>query len=104
MSRFGCLWVAAAAMIGAAAARFTNVRLLAYPVWGWTLLPDRTVPDQRVCGWRLEIEVHLSAKRRAIAAHDSQYGALIHDDPAGFQLPGDLLSIFDQPWETFLLP
>ena len=30
----------AAALIGEAAARFTNVRLLAYPVWGWTLLPD----------------------------------------------------------------
>ena len=66
--------------------------------------PIATVPDQQVGGWRLEIEVHLPAKRRAIAAHASQYGALIHDDPAGFQLPVDLLSIFDQPWETFLLP
>jgi LmbE family N-acetylglucosaminyl deacetylase len=94
----------AAALIGEAAARVTNVRLLAYPVWGWTLVPDRTVSDQRPCGWRLEIEVHLPAKRRAIAAHDSQYGALIHDDPAGFQLPVDLLNIFDEPWETYLLP
>jgi LmbE family N-acetylglucosaminyl deacetylase len=95
---------AAAALIGEAAARVTNVRLLAYPVWGWTLLPDRTMPDQQACGWRLKIEMHLSAKRRAIAAHASQYGALIHDDPGGFHLPVDLLSIFDQPWETFLLP
>ena len=53
-------------------------------------------------GWRSQ--AHLPAKRRAIAAHASQYGALIDDDPAGFQLPADLLSIFDQPWETFLLP
>ena len=45
----------AAALIGEAVARFANVRLLAYPVWGWTLPPDRMVPDQRVCGWRLEI-------------------------------------------------
>jgi hypothetical protein len=62
------------------------------------------VPDQPVSGWRLNIEMHLSAKRRAIAAHGSQYGALVRDDPAGFQLPIALLSIFDQPWETFLLP
>ena len=94
----------AAALIGAAAARFTNVRLLAYPVWGWTLLPDGTVPDHQVGGWRLKIQVHLAVKRRAIAAHASQYGALIDDDPAGFQIPVDLLSIFDEPWETFLLP
>jgi LmbE family N-acetylglucosaminyl deacetylase len=94
----------AAALIGAAAARATNVRLLVYPVWGWTLLPDRRVPDHRVCGWRLEIAVHMAAKRRAIAAHASQYGALIDDDLAGFELPANLLSIFDQPWETFLLP
>jgi LmbE family N-acetylglucosaminyl deacetylase len=93
----------AAALIGAAAARATNVRLLVYPVCGWTLLPDRRVPDHRVCGWRLEIGVHMAAKRRAIAAHASQYGALIDDDPAGFELPANLLSIFDQPWETFLL-
>ena len=94
----------AAALVGEAAARLTNVRLLAYPVWGWTLLPDSIVPDQNVRGWRLEIEAHLPAKLRAIAAHASQYGGLIQDDPAGFQLPANLLSIFDQPWETFLLP
>jgi LmbE family N-acetylglucosaminyl deacetylase len=94
----------AAALIGEAAAHVTNVRLLAYPLWGWTLQPDRTVQDHRVCGWRLEITAHLAAKRRAIAAHASQWGALIHDDPAGFQLPADLLSIVDRPWETFLLP
>jgi LmbE family N-acetylglucosaminyl deacetylase len=94
----------AAAFIGEAAAAFANVRLLEYPVWGWTLLPDTTVPDQQVCGWRLDIAACLPAKRRAIAAHASQYGALIQDDPAGFQLPANLLSVLDQPWETFLLP
>jgi LmbE family N-acetylglucosaminyl deacetylase len=73
-----------------AAARVANVRLLAYPVWGWTLLPDRTVPDQQVGGWRLEIEVHLSAKRRAIAAHESQYGALIRTHNSVRPIPSQL--------------
>ncbi len=94
----------AAALIGEAAAHITGARLVAYPVWGWTLPPDTTVPDQRVRGWRLAIESYLAAKRRAIAAHVSQYGGLIQDDPSGFQLPAELLSVFDQPWETFLLP
>ena len=51
----------AAALIGEAAARVTNVRLLAYPVWGWTLLADSTVQDHRVGGWRLEITAHLQS-------------------------------------------
>jgi LmbE family N-acetylglucosaminyl deacetylase len=94
----------AAALIGASAARITQIRLLAYPVWGWTLAPEAMVPDEPIGGWRLAIEMHLSVKRRAIAAHASQYGTLIHDDPTGFRLPADLLRTFDEPWETFLLP
>jgi LmbE family N-acetylglucosaminyl deacetylase len=94
----------AAALIGEAAAHITNARLLAYPVWGWTLPADSTAQDQRIQGWRLEITAHLAVKRRAIATHRSQYGALIDDDPGGFELPTDLLRVFDQPWETFLLP
>jgi LmbE family N-acetylglucosaminyl deacetylase len=94
----------AAALIGQAAARLAGARLLAYPVWGWTLPPDMTVADQTVRGWRLNVGAHMPAKRRAIAAHASQYGALIHDDPSGFELPPELLAIFDQCWETFLLP
>lgn len=93
-----------AALLGEAAARFVNAHLIAYPVWGWKLSPDATAPDVQVRGWRLDIRAHLPVKRRAIAAHVSQHGALIQDDPAGFQLPADLLSVFDQPWETFLLP
>ena len=36
-------------------------------------------------------------KRRAIQAHQSQYGELITDDPTGFRLPPALLSVFDVP-------
>ncbi len=56
-----------------------------------------------VHGWRLDVTAHLPAKRRAIAAHASQYGRRITDDPRGFQLPTELLRAFDTPWETFLL-
>jgi hypothetical protein len=44
----------------------------------------------------------LELKRRAIAAHASQYSGLITDDPRGFRLPADLLSVFEQPYEVFL--
>ena len=55
-------------------------------------------------GWRLDITGYLPAKRQAIQAHRSQYGQLIIDDPSGFQLPPELLSVFDNPFETFVAP
>ncbi len=77
-------------------------RLLSYPVWGWTLPADTVLPDAPVQGWRLDIAAYLPAKRRAIAAHASQYGNLIDDDPTGFRLPPELLAVFDRPYEVFL--
>src|SRR5579872_233239 len=81
----------AAALVAAETARMTRVRLLSYPVWGWTLGDDTPVEASPVRGWRLDISPHLAAKRRAIATHASQYGELISDDPGGFQLPPALL-------------
>jgi hypothetical protein len=60
------------------------------------------LPDNEVRGWRLDIEAALPAKRAAIAAHRSQHGGLIDDDPGGFSLPPDLLHIFERPYEVFL--
>jgi LmbE family N-acetylglucosaminyl deacetylase len=94
----------AAARIAARAAGIAGVRQLAYPVWGWTL-PEETAVDAAAWhGWRLSIAPHLEVKRRAIAAHASQYGGLISDAPDGFRLPPGLLAVFQQPWETFLSP
>ena len=45
---------------------------------------------------------HLPAKRRAVAAHRSQITRLIDDDPAGFQLPPELLALAFRPFEVFL--
>jgi LmbE family N-acetylglucosaminyl deacetylase len=92
----------AVSRMGSAAARSIGARLLEYPVWGWTLPPDQALDDAPVHGRRLDITPHLPAKRRAIAAHRSQTTDLIDDDPHGFRLPDEFLSLFTRPFEVFL--
>lgn len=94
----------AASLIAASVASAARIRHVAYPVWGWTLPPDAPVPASRTRGWRFDITLYLRVKRRAIQMHESQYGALITDDPTGFRLPPALLSVFDVPCETFIEP
>jgi len=94
----------AAAYIAAETARITGIRNLEYPIWGWTMPADTQIDETTARGWRLDVTPHLPDKRRAIAAHASQYGQLITDDPAGFVLPDSFLRAFAEPWETFLLP
>lgn len=96
-----CDHLAAHRMAVAAASR-CQIRHLAYPVWGWTLDPDIMLPGPAPQGMRFDITQHLAVKQRAIAAHVSQYGRLIEDDPSGFQLPSNLLEVFSRPYETFL--
>lgn len=92
----------AASKAAAAAATLTGIRNLAFPVWGWTLPGTAPIPESPAAGWRLDIRASLPAKRAAIQAHRSQYGGLITDDPGGFRLPAALLSVFDNPYETYL--
>ena len=92
---------ASAHRIASQAAARTGTRHKAFPVWGWTLPPDTPLPALPT-GCRIDITPHLAAKRRAIAAHCSQYAGLITDDPDGFQLPSDFLALFDGPFETIL--
>ena len=84
-------------------ARGLRIRLLSYPVWGWLIDAgaelDVTPP---IRGFRLDVTRHLARKRHAIRLHASQYSDLITDDPDGFRLPPALLSVFEQPCETFL--
>jgi LmbE family N-acetylglucosaminyl deacetylase len=93
----------AASLIAAAVAEKAGIRHRAYPVWGWTLADDTAIPEAPGPGWRLNVEAFLPAKQNAIRAHQSQFGGLIEDDPAGFRLPAALLACFDSPYETFLL-
>ncbi|HEX3402883.1 MAG TPA: PIG-L family deacetylase [Acetobacteraceae bacterium] len=93
-----------AALLACQTARVARIQHLSYPVWGWTLADDVDVDEVTVQGWRLDVAAQLDVKRNAIAAHASQYGGLITDDPRGFQLPVGLLKAVDSRWETFLLP
>ncbi len=98
-----CDHEAADRMARGVAARI-GIRHLAYPVWGWTLPADTNLPEPRVRGWRLDISAVAAAKQHAIAAHRSQHGGVIHDDPAGFQLPASMLAHFRRAYEVFLEP
>ncbi len=94
----------AAALLGVAVASGAGIKHIAYPVWGWTLAADAAIPETVIGGFRLDIGRFLVAKRDAIQAHRSQYGDLITDDPEGFRLPAGLLSVFEVPFETFVVP
>lgn len=93
---------AATDLLARAVARATGLMHLAYPVWGWTLPPDTHLPDEPICGWRLHIGAHIAAKQAAIAAHASQHGGVIQDDPTGFCMPASLLGVFSRPYEVYL--
>ena len=54
-------------------------------------------------GWRLGIAGQLEAKRRAVAAHASQLGGLVADDPAPRLSPARLEAAF-RPFELVLCP
>lgn len=91
---------AAAHLIGAEAARRAGVRLVSYPVWGWTLSDATEVGAPEAV--RLDVSGQLAAKRRAIAAHRSQTTDLIADDPGGFRLPDAFGALHTGRWEVFL--
>jgi LmbE family N-acetylglucosaminyl deacetylase len=89
-------------MMAVEVARRTGARLMAYPVWGWTLPSERDLPGPLPQGVRLDISGQLTLKRAAIAAHRSQHGLVVTDSPEGFALPPALLTVFDNPYEVFL--
>jgi LmbE family N-acetylglucosaminyl deacetylase len=93
----------AAHAIAREAARRAGVRLVSYPVWGWTLPARHRLPGGPAAGGaRLDVARHLPAKRQAIAAHASQHPGLIADDPKGFSLTPEMLAFHDRPFEVFL--
>jgi LmbE family N-acetylglucosaminyl deacetylase len=96
-----CDHVASAHLVDKAVAGRPDLRVLHYPVWGWTLSPETEVPGPP-CGVRFGVEKLLPRKAAAIAAHRSQLTNLIHDDPNGFRLQADMLERFAGPFETYL--
>jgi LmbE family N-acetylglucosaminyl deacetylase len=92
----------AAYLLGCAAARSIEARLLCYPVWAWTLTDHAWLPAKPIRGVRIDITRHRAAKHRAIACHRSQFSDLIQDDPTAFRLTQEQLTAFDKPFEVFI--
>ncbi|WP_375409428.1 PIG-L deacetylase family protein [uncultured Methylobacterium sp.] len=96
-----CDHTAAAAIAALAHRDLPDVRLYAYPVWGWTLPVDQEVGEAPT-GFRLDVSAHVEAKRRAILAHRSQTSDLIADDPTGFRLAPEMIGHFTGRYEIFI--
>ena len=79
-----------------------ELRLWAYPIWGWHLDPALPLECPPPHGLRLDIAAHQSIKRAAIAAHVSQMTDLIDDDPEGFRFTDTTLAPFLGPFEYFI--
>lgn len=92
----------AAASLAQAACTHTSARLFCYPIWGRTLPADADVKALPGKGFRLDIRNERTAKREAVAAHRSQTTDLITDDPNGFTLTPELLSLFDTSYEVYV--
>ena len=85
--------------IARAATDRCSARLLAFPLW--VLKTEIAVPDSyRVL--RVDVSEYLTRKQAAIALHQSQLGQLIHDDPKGFVLDDQLLSLFVRSDELYV--
>ncbi len=70
-------------------------RILEYVVWPSGDLPDETRRRE------LDISGVLARKTAAVAAHRSQHGGVVTDDPEGFCLPADLLARAGRDHEIF---
>jgi LmbE family N-acetylglucosaminyl deacetylase len=92
----------AAATLAEHVAAREGIPLLSYPIWGWILPGDANVDEPAPRGWRLDISEQVELKAKAVAAHATQYGKLVHEDPTGNLRPEGLLGVFQRPFETFI--
>lgn len=96
-----CDHVATEAIARAAARQLPQMSLRVYPVWSrWHEGADRS----RLVGRRarrLPCELWRAQKRAAIAAHASQHGTVVTDDPAGFVLPAAFVTMMGDSDELF---
>ena len=94
---------AASAIARAANARLGRpARVFEYPVW----TQHRGSADDGPRGdeaiqWNADITAVIDSKRQAIAAHRSQLGGVIDDDPTGFVLPPEMLARCTLPFESY---
>lgn len=94
---------AAAAQIARRAARLLpGCSLYAYPVWVWGLPAEAWLEATPPRGLRLDVARFRSLKQRAIAAHASQAGGVIGDDPSAFVLQPEMIERCSGRYETFV--
>jgi LmbE family N-acetylglucosaminyl deacetylase len=94
--------VATARMAEAVRAGMADLKLWAYPVWGWHLDPVANVDAPPPRGLRIDISRHQASKHLALAAHASQMTDLIGDDPDGFRFSAQTLAPFMGRFEYFI--
>lgn len=89
--------LAVAALARAVQARRPELRLFDYSVWArW-----RGLWDASQFARRFETGQWQARKQAAIAAHRSQLGQLVQDDPEGFAMPPGFASFFAEQPERF---
>ncbi len=91
----------ATAEIGRRAAALAGVRYLVYPVWSRWAAPGVLQGLSACREYRFDGGPTRERKRRAVAAHASQLGGVVHDDPEGFVLPPHFVEMFVETDEMF---
>ena len=79
------------------------LRLAFYPVWSRWHGRGRAPVPPGTSAMRLPLGLHATRKARAIAAHRSQAGLVVPDDPAGFEMPPGFADFFATRDEVYLL-
>jgi LmbE family N-acetylglucosaminyl deacetylase len=79
-----------------------DLKLWAYPIWGWHIDSRAELEQPSPGAFRIDITQYRDRKRRAIDAHTSQMTDLISDDPAGFRFNETSLAPFLGDFEYFI--
>ena len=94
----------AGAQIGQSAARqIPGLRLGFYPVWSRWHGGGRAPVPQGTHAVRLPARPYQARKAAAIAAHRSQQGKVVLDDPEGFEMPPGFATFFAERDEVYFL-
>ena len=97
-----CDHVAAAEAAEAVAAARPSLRLLSYPIWSrWNARPEAAPLSPASRRVAFDTAPFRDAKARAVAAHASQDGRVVHDDDGGFVLPDGFTRAFVVEPEIF---
>lgn len=94
--------VATARIALAVARERPDLRLLFYPIWARWEDPALTKARRLAGAMRYATAARRGRKERAIAAHASQLGRVVTDDPDGFVMPPEFVDLFRDGDEIFL--